>query len=40
MIFSNHELHIMLKRRNLETTEHSSFFVITDEIVTPGFQKI
>ena len=32
MIFSNDELHSILKRRNLEIWEHSSFLII-DEIV-------
>ena len=33
MIFSNEKLDIILKRKNLETCEHSSFFLILDEIV-------
>ena len=32
MIFSNDQLYIILKRRNLELCEHSSFLII-DQIV-------
>ena len=32
MIFSNDELHIILKRTDLEICEHSSFLII-DEII-------
>jgi len=33
MIFSNNELYIILKRRNLEICKYSSFFLIIDENV-------
>ena len=32
MIFSNGELHIILKRRNLEICEHSSFLIIDENV--------
>ena len=45
MIFSNDELHIMVKRMTGEICEHSSFFLIIDEILfyiklgVPKFKK-
>ena len=43
IIISNDELYIILKRRNLEICEHSSFFVIIDDfskIEVPKFTKL